>query len=52
MAGECVRLAHGIDNSTTKAALLEMAQTWVRLIEHAKQAALIEAVHEPDESRL
>jgi hypothetical protein len=29
-----------------------MAQTWARLIEHAKQAALIEAVHEPDASRL
>jgi hypothetical protein len=51
MAGECVQLAHASDNSTTKAALLEMAQTWARLVEHARQAEPIEAFREPDENR-
>jgi hypothetical protein len=51
MAGECVKLAHDSDNSTTKVALLEMAQTWAKLAEHASQAAPIEPPPEPDETR-
>jgi hypothetical protein len=51
MAGECLQLAHASDNSTTKAALLEMAQTWAKLVEHASQATPIEALQESDEGR-
>jgi hypothetical protein len=33
MAGECLKLAHDIDDPRNKALLLEMAQSWLKLAE-------------------
>jgi hypothetical protein len=37
-AAQCLRLAQGTSDSTNKGLLLEMAQTWVRLAEQAREA--------------
>jgi hypothetical protein len=37
-AAQCLRLAQSTSDSTNKALLLEMAQTWVRLAEQAREA--------------
>ena len=35
---QCLRLAQSMSDPTNKALLLEMAQTWVRLAEQAREA--------------
>jgi hypothetical protein len=37
-AAQCLRLAQSMSDPTNKALLLEMAQTWVRLAEQAREA--------------
>jgi hypothetical protein len=40
MAAQCVRLAQGASNETSKVLLLEMAQAWARLAEQVRAAEL------------
>jgi hypothetical protein len=40
MAAECLRMAQNTDNPTSKALLLEMAQTWVKLAEQARDSGI------------
>jgi hypothetical protein len=38
MAGQCLKLAQNSDDPTNKALLLEMAQSWVKLAEMARDS--------------
>ena len=45
-AAECLRMANETCESSTKAALVEMAQTWIRLAEQAAKNAQTDLVYE------
>jgi hypothetical protein len=40
MAAECLRMAQNLDNPISKALLLEMAQTWVKLAEQVRDSEI------------
>jgi hypothetical protein len=43
---ECLRLANDMNESSTKAVLVDMAQAWIRLAEQAQKNRRLELVYE------
>jgi len=45
-ASDCVRLASTIDDPTSKAVLIDMARSWVKLAEQAEKNSHLDLVYE------
>ena len=48
MAAECLRMARNTDNPTSKALLLEMARTWVKLTEQTRASQIAASSSDPN----
>lgn len=50
-AFDCMRLANEAQEPSTKAVLIDMAQSWIRLSEHAQRNRRLEPVQDPPAAR-
>jgi hypothetical protein len=50
-AAKCILVAEDCDNSTSRISLMQMAQAWLRLAEHAEKNSPVRLVYETPEEQ-